>query len=754
MLLAAGDKLGPYEIVVLVGKGGMGEVYRARDARLGRDVAIKVLPEHLSKDPQALARFVRETKAVAALSHPNILTIYDTGTENGTSYAVTELLEGETLRSLMARGALTWRKAADIGTALAEGLAAAHSKGVIHRDLKPANIFLTSDGRVKILDFGLAHLEQPAGEDAATRTEAGVVMGTSGYMSPEQVLGQPAGPTSDIFSLGCVLFEMVSSQRAFPGHTLAETMSSILRDAPRDLTPLGVQVPSELDRLIAHCLDKNPRERFQSARDLAFQLKAIVGSGAGAAVPVPPSRALNSIAVLPFTNPRGDPDTEYLCDGITESILNSLARIGQFRITPRSTVFRYKTRDAGPQADPQAVGRELDVRVVLTGRVIQRGETLVVGAELVDVAAGTQLWGERYNRKLSDIFELEEEIARKISESLRMKLTGEAKSRLAKRFTENTEAYQLYLRGRHHWTRRTPDHLKKGVEYFQQAIAKDPAYALAYSGLADCHSILALYSVVSPKDGFARAKAAAAAAAAMDPDLAEGHTSLAFIRAYFDCDWAAADEGFQRALEINPGYWVTPYWYSITMVSREREQEAEQQVGHALELEPLSPVVWHVAAFASLMARRYGEAEDRCLRGLEYDPDYFILRLWLGMVYQCQEKHAQAILEFEKVCDLSGGTSLAVGALGNAHAVLGNRDEALRMLQQLLEGSEREHTNYYAIAVIYAGLGNKEDALFWLEKAREGRDGYLPLVVKVDPRMHGLHGEARYQKVLQRLGLA
>jgi tetratricopeptide (TPR) repeat protein len=394
------------------------------------------------------------------------------------------------------------------------------------------------------------------------------------------------------------------------------------------------------------------------------------------------------------------------------------------------------------------------VRLVLTGRVIQRGETLVVGTELVDVAAGAQLWGERYNRKLSDIFELEEEIARKISESLRMKLTGEEKSRMVKRFTENTVAYQLYLRGRYHWIRRTPDHLKKGVEYFQQAITKDPAYALAYSGLADCYSILALFSVVPSKDGFARAKAAAAAAAAMDPDLAEGHTSLAFIRAYFDCDWEAADEGFERALEINPGYWVTPYWYSFSMMSRAREQEAEQQVRHALELEPLSPAVLHAAALTSVMAHRYGEAVERCLRGLEYDPSYFQLRIWLGLVYQCQEKYAKAVDEFEKACDLSGGVSFAVGALGNAQAVVGNRDEALRRLQQLLDESERERINYYQIALIYAGLHDNENALLWLEKACEARDSFLPMLVKVDPRMHLLHGDARYQKVLQRLKLA
>lgn len=475
----------------------MGEVYRAQDSRLERDVAVKVLPEHLLKNPQALARFVRETKAVAALSHPNLLAIFDTGAENGISYAVTELLQGESLRASLMRGPMPWRKAVEIGAALAEGLAAAHSKGITHRDLKPENIFLTLDGRVKVLDFGLARVESPRTVDGAeTQTEAGTLLGTPGYMSPEQVRGASAGPASDIFSLGCVLYEMVSGRRAFPGQTAAETMSSILRDTPGELAASGAQVPPELDRLILCCLEKNSEARFQSAHDLAFHFKAILIAPGGA--PQSP-RAIDSIAVLPFTNASNDPDTEYLCDGITESILNSLAQIAQLRVTPRSTAFRYRASDV----DPQMVGRELNVRVVLTGRVIQRGDSLVVSAELMDVAAGSQLWGERYHRKLSDIFALEAEIASKISESLRMKLSGQEKSRLSKRFTEDPEAYQLYLRGRHQWTRRTPDHVKKGAEYFQKAIEKDPSYAIAYSGLADCYSILGVYSILPSKEALA-----------------------------------------------------------------------------------------------------------------------------------------------------------------------------------------------------------------------------------------------------------
>src|SRR5579864_9335344 len=583
MPLAAGAHLGPYEIVAPIGAGGMGEVYRARDPRLDRDVAIKVLPAEVSGDPQALARFQREAKAVAALSHPNILAIFDVGSADGRNYVVTELLEGETLRARLNSSALAWRRAAELGTAIAEGLAAAHSKSVVHRDIKPDNLFLTSDGRIKILDFGLAKMPQAAAGENETVTQGitqtGMIMGTVGYMSPEQVRGIPAGPASDIFSLGCVLYEMVSSKRAFQGQTAAETMSSILRDPPPDLTASVKEIPSELGRLIAHCIEKNPEERFQSARDLAFGLKAALNSpvSAAAADPVKPA---NSIAVLPFVNASRDPDTEYLSDGITESIINSLAQLSQLKVTPRGTVFRYKGKDV----DPQTAGRELNTRVVLTGRVMQRGETLVVSTELVDVAEGSQLWGERYSRKLADIFELEEEIARKISQSLRMKLTGDEHKRLGKRYTENSEAYQLYLRGRHYWIKRTIDGMKKGAEYFQQAIDIDPGYALAYAGLADCYIMLSSYIAIPPRDGQTKARSAATTAVALDPELAEAHVSWGFIRFLLDWDWAAADRELQRAIELNPANWQGPYWYSIILAAIGKHAEAEVQIRRAQEL--------------------------------------------------------------------------------------------------------------------------------------------------------------------------
>src|SRR5712692_7221079 len=482
MPLTVGAKLSPYEILAPLGAGGMGEVYRARDTRLDRDVAIKVLPEHLAKDPQALARFEREAKAVAALSHPNILALYDVGSHQGVSYAVTELLEGETLRARLAQSAVPWRKAVEIGTAVAEGLAAAHSKGLIHRDLKPENIFLTSDGRVKILDFGLARWKPKpsATTDAAapTETEAGTVMGTVGYMSPEQIRGTAADAPSDIFSLGCVLYEMVTGQRAFARPTAPEALTAILNEEPPNLADSGKEIPPDLQGIIHHCLEKHVEQRFQSARDLAFALRA-AGGASGAGVLASPrarrkrlprwvlagaavvllaggsffvwratgGRAIDSLAVLPFVNVGGDPNTEYLSDGITENLINSFSQLPKLRVVPRNRVFRYK----GREADTEKIGRELNVRAVLTGRVVQRGDSLNIQTELVDVAADSQLWGHQYNRKFSEIIPVQEEIAKEVSEKLRLRPTGEEQKRLTKRYTESPEAHQLYLKGRYLW---------------------------------------------------------------------------------------------------------------------------------------------------------------------------------------------------------------------------------------------------------------------------------------------------------------
>ena len=752
MPLATGCRLGPYEVTGPLGAGGMGEVYRARDRRLERDVAVKVLPDHLAEDPQALARFVRETKALAALSHPNLLAIFDTGDADGIRYAVTELLEGETLRTMVERGPTGWRKVAEIGAALADGLAAAHSKGITHRDVKPENLFLTSSGQAKVLDFGVASVERiPSANDFAStvtsRTLTGMVVGTPGYFSPEQIRGEPAGPLSDIFSMGCVLYEMLSGQRAFAGATSMETISMILRDEPANLGAIGIQAPAEMRNLVARCLSKRAAMRMPGAQELAAQLRAQLSAPSGAGIVT--AASIDSIAVLPFENANDDPDSEYLSDGITENILNSLAQIPHLRVIPRSTVFRYKRSEK----DPQAVGQELNVRVVLTGRVRLRGETLVVGTELLDVQVGSQLWGERYSRKMSDIFALEEEISQKISGSLRVRLGGEDKGWRGKRVTADPEAYQLYLKGRHHWTKRTPDDLLKGAHYFQQAIDKDPSYVVAYSGLADCYSVIGCYSILPGKVALARAKAAAAAAVAFDEELAEGHASLGIIRAYCDWDWEAADREFARARELNPGYFVTAYWHAMSLASSGRYQEAEAMVHKGMELEPLSPLIAHVWLMNTYFSRDYGKAIERAHESIAIYPNLFLLRFWLGLSYLQERRFEEAIEALEVAVTLSEGKlTWVVGSLGHAYAAAGNRAGAERLLRELQGKLDSEVVDFIALVLVCWALGDQEGALGWVEKAFEAK-GFISWGLNGDPRFDPLRGEPRFQAVIRQMNL-
>lgn len=748
MSLASGVRLGPYEILSPLGAGGMGEVYRARDSRLGRDVAIKVLPEHLAKDTQALARFEREARAVAALSHPNILAIFDVGTEQGVSYVVTELLEGETLRArLLGGGAMAWRKAAETGAALAEGLAAAHSKGITHRDLKPENIFLTTDGRVKILDFGLARFRPAASprDDTVTQadTQVGTILGTVGYMSPEQVRGGAAEAPSDIFSLGGVLYEMVSGQRAFSRPSAADTLAAILGQDPPELGKSGREVPPEFEAVIRRCLEKNPGERFQSARDLAFRFREMLSGSTSH------DKALNSLAVLPFANAGGDPDAEYFSDGITETIINNLSQLGKLRVAARTTVFRYKGRDA----DPQTIGRDLNVRAMLTGKVVQRGDNLRIQADLVDTADGSQLWGQRYNRKAADIFAIEEEIAREISETLRVRLTGEEQKRLGKRHTENKEAYQLYLKGRYHWNRRSGETLQRAVTCFEQAIEKDPAYALAWAGMADCYALYGAYEVLSAKEAVPRAKEAALKALEIDDSLAEPHACLGLVKGYYDWDWAGFDREFQRAIELNPNSATAHYWYGIPLVAMKRADDAVAHARRALEIEPLSPVIYTNLGGMLVAVGRYDEAIEVYRKGIELDPSFHLARWWLALAYEQKGMYAEALAERQEALRLSGGSPQILGWLGRAYAISGQREEARKTLRELEQQSKRRYVAPFDLALVYLGLGETEQAFEWLDKAREDRSFWLIYFIRVAPFIEGIRSDPRFQELLRRMNL-
>ncbi len=794
MILTPGTRLGSYEILTPIGAGGMGEVYKARDLRLDRDVAIKVLPEQFAKDAEALLRFEREAKAVAALSHSNILAIHDVGDAQGVRFAVMELLEGQTIRERLRQSAIPWRKAAEIGLAVAEALAVAHAKGIVHRDIKPENLFLTSDGRVKVLDFGLARIGRPASPSNTTPTDEladaetqlvnttpGIVVGTMGYMSPEQLRGEVVDGRSDIFSLGCVLYEMVAGQKAFSRKTAAESISAILNEDPAELAGSGKHVPPDFDRIIAHCVEKKPADRFQSARDLAFALRTISSTSgvfqpvveqpkprmnrrvwiAGAAATVVVvltaillwvwshhSGAIRSIAVLPFVNVGADPNTEYLSDGISESIMNSLSQLPNISVMSRSSVFRYKR----PDVDAQAAGRDLNVQAVLAGRVAKRGDQLLVSAELVDTRTNHQIWGDQYNRKLTDVMAIQEEISREISDKLRVRLTGEDKKRLVKRHTENAEAYGLYLKGRYQWNKQTLDGMETGISFFKQAIEKDPRYGLAYAGLADAYALLADYNVLAAKEVMPSAKTAAMKALEIDDTISEAHASLGWAKLTLDWDWTGAEKEFKRSIELNPNYATAHQWYADYLTVTGRPDEAQAGMKRAQQLEPASLPISVALASTFYYTHQNEQAIDQCRRAIVMDPQFVAAHVFLGRAYEQKGSYAEAIAELKQALQLSEGGSNELAALGHAYAQSGDRAEAQKILQELNTRSTQTYVQPIWFAVINAALGNKEEAFPWLRKAVGDRSVWL-IYLKVDPIFDSLRTDARFADVARQVGL-
>ena len=788
MTLTAGSRLGPYEIVSPLGAGGMGEVYKARDTKLNREVAIKVLPERLAGDPDALQRFEREARAVAALSHPNILAIHDFGDQDGTAYAVTELLEGKTLRERL-EGPLPARKAIEYAVQVAHGLAAAHGKGIVHRDLKPENIFVTDDGRVKILDFGLARQQSPVLSGAPlteapttpASTEPGVVLGTVGYMSPEQVRGYAADHRSDVFSFGAVLYEMLTGRRAFRGASAADTMSAVLNAEP-ELAPAFSTSEPALTQIVRRCLEKSPGERFQSAQDLAFALASLSSStrsGTTPRFPIRPRRIavgsvaalavllaafavfsrvggrrhpIDSLAVLPFANASADPESEYLSDGITESLINRLSRLPDVRVISRASVFRYKGKDA----DPTTIARELGVRAVVTGRVTQRGDGLSMAVELVDARDKRQLWGERYDRKLADVITVQEEIAKQISDILRVRLTGEEQARLAKNATANPEAYQAYLKGFHHARKVTIADLEKGMGYFRQALALDPNYAPAHAGIAYSYIAWLADWYMPAREAFRQGKEAALQTIELDPSLSDGHTYLAMVRFLYDYDWPGAEQEFARAIALNPADANAHHWYAVYLGARGRFDEGGSEIRRALELDPLSIETNFLGGWRFYFSRRYDEALEQIQHTLDLDPTYFYGHMFLGMCLEQQGRFAEAGASFERARKLTaeaGETPPEILAdLVRSHVQAGDRAAAERVRGELDALTKRRYVSRHDLALVSLAFGDRTAALDWLEKAYEDRNWYMPWI-HLDPRFDPIRSEPRFVDLVRRMKL-
>jgi serine/threonine-protein kinase len=791
-----GQTISHYRIIEKLGAGGMGVVYKAEDTRLHRLVALKFLTDDLAREPRALARFQREAEVASALNHPNICTIYDICEQDGQQLIAMELMDGQTLKHAMRGRPLPLDQLLKLGIQIVDGLEAAHARGVVHRDIKPANIFVTARGDAKILDFGLAKLrptEGPGSLSAMTTatpeellTRAGKALGTPAYMSPEQVRGEELDPRSDLFSLGLVLYEMATGRHTFTGNTTGVIADGILNRAPIPASRVNPALPPKLDEILNKALEKDRKLRYQTASDLRADLQrvkrdkdsarvatmsAIVPSAeagpswhrkrvltaGGVAVAVllvlaiwftvfrGQSQAIDSLAVLPFVNASGDADMEFLSDGLTENLISNLSQLPNLRVMARSTMFRYK----GNNADPQKVGQDLRVRAVLSGRLLRRDDTLIIQAELMDVAKDSQLWGGQYNRKAADVFILQEDLSKEISEKLRLRLTGDERRRLTKRYTENAEAYQLYLRGRFFWNKWTPEESQKAIGYFQQAIDKDPGYALAYAGLADTYISQAWFGELPPREAVPKAEAAALKALEIDDLVAEAHVSLAFANFVYDWDWQAAEKHFDRALALSPIYPNAHSWHSFYLAAIGRSDEALAEAKRALDLDPASPGANQNMALHYYYARRFDEALEQFRKTLEMD--YHDAHLGLGYVYAAKGMYQEALPEFEEYAKLDRGTPRSISVLAYTHARLNERSLALRALKELRELSNKRYVPSASFAIIYVGLGDKDQAFTWLEKAYEERSR-LPML-KIDPIWDPLRADPRFKELLRRIGL-
>jgi len=748
--LPSGTRLGPYEILSPLGAGGMGEVYRARDKRLDRDVAIKVLPEPVATDSETLARFEREAKAVAALSHPNILSIHDFGNESGVAYAVMELLEGGTLRDKLDAGPIPHKHAVDFALQIAKGLSAAHEKGIVHRDLKPENLFVMKGCHVKILDFGLAKrvdLVAPGAETSAPtasgRTRPGTVMGTLGYMSPEQVRGLPVDLRSDIFSFGAILYELLSGKRAFHRATAADTMAAIMMQEPRELAGSAGSIPPALWQIVRHCLEKRPDQRFQSAHDLAFALKSLSPSGASE-TPAP-----KSIAVLPFASMSADPENDYFSDGISEEIINALAQLEGLHVAARTSAFSFK----GKTEDLRTVGEKLNVTTVLEGSVRKAGNRLRITAQLINVADGYHLWSQRYDRELTDVFSIQDEIASAIAAKLRVTLAGGRQKPLVRGATSNLEAYEHYLRGRALLSRRGRA-IPAALESFEEAAALDPRYAPALAGISDSNRQLAIYGLRAPAEVMPRARDAAERALELDPDLAGPCHTLAHIHLAYDRDAESAVRFWKRALELDPKDPQIHCEYGLwAMLGRGDTAGAFAEIRQGIELDPFNSWVAGIAALVFGMAGRFGEGLAEARRAIELDAEAFLPRWILLQLHSWASDYPSALAAAEPALRMSARHTWVLGALGTAHGRAGRREEAEAIRAELAARSRTAYVQPFWPATVAAAMGETEEAFALLQRAVDERDP-LVMYLRVWPDWEPLRADSRFIGLVQRLGLA
>src|ERR1041385_4106027 len=767
MSLNAGARLGRYEIRSQLGTGGMGEVYLAQDTGLDRKVALKILPPDLAEDNDRMSRFVREAKSASALNHPNILTIHEIGEVDGLHFIATEYIEGETLKSRLERETLSLKSTLDIALQVASALDAAHRAGIVHRDIKPDNIMVRSDGIVKLLDFGLLKLTaaQTAEVDSEgqtklqVRTSAGVIMGTTAYMSPEQARGLEMDARTDIWSFGCVLYEMLANQQAFHGETMTDVLANIIHREPSSIVAHRRDTPAELERIIAKTVRKNRDERYQSAKELFDDLQQlhtrllveaeILRSGEGERVSqIQPSPFLSSIAVLPFTNLSAEKDNEYFSEGLTDEIIMNLSKLKMLKVISRGSSMRYVKEGK----THQQTANDLGVQYLLEGSVRRYGSDLRITAQLVDAFRDEYIWAETYRGTMSDIFDIQEKVAAEIAQALQLRLSPAEKQNLKRRPTENTGAYQLYLQGRFFWNKRSQEGLKTAIKYFEAAIERDPHYAVAWAGIADSYSLLGEFGNIPRKELYPKARAAVNKALEIDNRLAEVHTSLASILMLSEWDWANSEKEFKLALELNPNYATARHWYSQWLLNMGRLEESLEMISRAAELDPVSQAILKDKGLALYYNRQYDEALELATKTLELDPNYAAAHRLLSLAYQAKGMFDEALIEHEKWAALTGNKVEAAVNLAQLYAVSGKFEEARR----LIEGVERDRllTDQMnrGLALVHLALGETDLAFKYLEESCERHEEAL-LSLKVDPKVDGLRSDPRFTELLKKIGI-